>query len=264
MTTLEDIRVGDIVLCPDGEEREVEQCANRLVHAGDDRWWDVDDLRNPEFRMGDTVRARNSSLHMPWDGTSARPHCFALVSRAAEKKPLIMSVWTMNSDSAVDRWFLGGDVPVRLATVKPDGRGWLSCFDGTESVFASERGAKKHADEWLAREGWVSEDAPLAEKRAVLRASGWVLGVDEAVPGSGKTVVYDALDNGPLIPPCIDFEFRFKPRPANRCTLCGHPGSRHYAACEHNPEPKGTRISTLGWDQPQPIVVLCQNDEDVP
>lgn len=53
-----------------------------------------------------------------------------------------------------------------------------------------------------------------------------------------------------------------------RCLLCKHPQphgeNAHYASCFKNPELKGTRIRHLGWDQPPPITVLCQNDEDVP
>jgi hypothetical protein len=224
--TLEDIRVGDIMLCPPGVERMIEQCSGGNVHAGDDLWFRKSDLRNPEFRVGDKVRVRGRPgwFPAPWAGNGASPDRYALVSRAAEKKPLIMSVWTNNAGMAVDRWALDGPVPECLATVKPEGKGWLSCFDGTETFFWIEAAAKKYADEWLAREGWVSEDAP-------------------ALSSPTKTITRVV---------------------SSRCTLCGHPGTRHYAACEHNPEPKGTLISTLGWDQPAPIVVLCQNEEDVP
>lgn len=151
-TTLDDIRVGDIMRCLDGEEREIEQCALGIAHAGDDLWWDLSDLRNPEFRVGDKVRIRggNPKEVFPWNGKRARPdHCYALVERA----PVVQNVDSKYSEST-------------------------KC--------------------------------------------------------------------------------------TNRCTLCGHLGPRHYASCEHNPEPKGTLISTLGWDQPPPIVVLCQNDEDAP
>lgn len=52
--------------------------------------------------------------------------------------------------------------------------------------------------------------------------------------------------------------------PAARCTLCGHANPHHYSACEHNKEPKGSLITTLGRGAPAPVVVFCQNDEDVP
>lgn len=79
---LEDIRVGDIMLCPDGEERKVEQCSGDMVHAGDDIWYRRLSLRNPAFRVGDKVRFRGAreGIHV-CDGTGT-PHLWALVERA--------------------------------------------------------------------------------------------------------------------------------------------------------------------------------------
>lgn len=55
---LEDIRVGDIVLCPDNVERKVEGLIGGLARVDDVRYVRFFDLRNPDFRVGDTVRLR--------------------------------------------------------------------------------------------------------------------------------------------------------------------------------------------------------------
>lgn len=235
-TTLEDIRVGDIMLLPFGieEARVSDVRPNAVEFHGQGRCAYLPEfLRNPELRVGDKVRIRGGSPNevFPWNGKRARPdNCYALVERAqvAEKKPLIMTAWMNNAGMAVDRWSIGIRPPVRLATVKPSGGQWISCFDGTETAFCLEREAKAYADKWLAREGWVEEGA--RRHRTI---------AEYLLDPKTKT-------NTP------------------RCTLCGHANPRHYASCEHHPEPKGTLISTLGWDQPAPIVVLCQNEEDVP
>lgn len=157
---LEDIRVGDIMLSPYGEERKVTAVRPKAVEMeGGKVAYRPDACRNPEFRVGDTVRWRNlhhGTFTWPtWRGLDAPQHEYALVSRAAEKKP---------------------------------------------------------------------------EKRA----EPWVM-------------------------PAVFFP---------PCRICGHAPQRgrnsHYASCDHNPEAKVSRIQHLGWDQPAPIVVLAQNEEDVP
>ncbi len=238
MTTLEDIRVGDIMLCPNGAERKIEQCNGIFAHVGDDRWFNKSDLRNPELRVGDAVRIRggNPMEWFPWNGKLARPdHCYAMVARApvAEKQqPLIMHPWK----PAPGVWLRTADAHGKIHTLarveqvaRPNGPYWVAHFDGEPQGSASTpHEAQAYADKWLAREGWVEEGAP-----------------------RHRTIAEYLLDpNTKTNTP--------------RCTLCGHANPRHYASCEHNPEPKGTLISTLGWAQPQPIVVLCQNEEDVP
>lgn len=252
-TTLEDIRVGDIMLCPDGEERKIEQCALGIAHAGDDLWWDLSDLRNPEFRVGDKVRFRGAreGIHV-CDGTGT-PHLWALVERAPVKAMSPVEAARQEFRRARKEELQRGAEERATVAEKPDASRqllpWKQFMDGsaerldaTGFCVATIRqvekmqgvrldliggwGAFRHdfdsavalADEWLKEKGYV-DPMPLAKK---------------------------------------------KPAASPRCTLCGHPGTRHYASCEHNPEPKGTLISTLGWDQPAPIVVLAQNDEDVP
>lgn len=59
MTALSDIRVGDIMLCPDGIEREVvESHVGRYYVVTGGVVWMAEMLRNPEFRVGDKVRLR--------------------------------------------------------------------------------------------------------------------------------------------------------------------------------------------------------------
>lgn len=82
--SLEDIRVGDIMITPYDEERRIEQCSGIFAHVGDDRWFNKCDLRNPEFRVGDKVRLRTQSGgtdYGEWN-TDLTPECWALVDRA--------------------------------------------------------------------------------------------------------------------------------------------------------------------------------------
>lgn len=225
-TTLEDIRVGDIMLTPIGEERKVEQCSGDMVHAGDDIWYRRLSLRNPEFRVGDRIRGRNPAANGRWRWTQedinsfTPPDDFALVERApvVEKKPDGVRVmenragpWKMNHEGSHVR---DDGTAMYRAIVSRVGDRWEGIASGAVRVLMLCRDdAMAWCDARLRDEGWVLEDQPEADPR---------------------------------------------------CTLCGHARPRHYASCEHNPEPKGTLISTLGWPQPAPIVVLCQNEEDVP
>lgn len=182
-TTLEDIRVGDIMLCPDGEERKVEQCSGDMVHAGDDIWYRRLSLRNPEFRVGDTARPRG----------------------VAFPTAVVVKAWTR---------------------------------DGRLAIAFSAAGMGHYAEHYA-----LVERAPVEEKK-------------------------------PLIMPVPPL---WKPAPPS-CPFCNHPGEKHYAGCcsrdpqtmEPHTGSEGlmhhavSRIQHLGWDQPAPIVVLCQNEEDVP
>lgn len=198
MTTLEDIRVGDIMLCPDGVERKIEQCNGIFAHVGDDRWFNKSDLRNPEFRVGDKVRVRGKEGTY---GVIALEHAGVVVFDRPGTE------WNTRYTRIYPR---------RLALVE-------------RAPVADDHAAHASAHEKLLRA--MKEKKPDAPRYRTI--------AEYLLDPKTKT-------NTP------------------RCTLCGHANPRHYASCEHHPEPKGTLISTLGWGQPAPIVVLAQNDEDVP
>lgn len=244
MSTLEDIRVGDIMLCPDGVERRVEQCNGDMVHAGDDIWYRRLSLRNPEFRVGDKVRWRGFAYEIRTWGQVGQAHAhsreYALVERApvVEKKPDGVRVmenragpWKMNHEGSHVR---DDGTALYRAIVSRVGDRWEGLVSGAGRVLMSNRdNAMAWCDARLRDDGWVLEDQP--------------------------------------VPPL------WKPAPPS-CPFCNHPGEKHYAGCisrdpmetELHTGSEGlmhhavSRIQHLGWDQPAPIVVLCQNEEDVP
>lgn len=319
-TTLEDIRVGDIMLCPGAMEATVTQIGSDAGSAwfGDATCYDTASLRNPPFRVGDTVRHRKTGRTYVWPKNAPfNPDVYALVERApvaaaASTPPGLPIDPPTNAGQAAAREMLqnreklagawrdegsalrrvsDGTLALTLATIErtPSLDYRAGAMGKSGSLFQSVPAAKKWCDEQLRAAGWVLEDAPL--KKPERRAGPWECVRDGVMrrlstPNNRELVritrdgvlwlvelagVQDSWANKETAQTRADawlvengWVLDGQPAVANRCTLCGHATPRHYASCEHNPEPKGTLISTLGWDQPAPVVVFCQNDEDVP